>query len=85
MGVAGVVGLQAESASMAGCGCSTMTCNQRGEHMAGAWPGMAGAWPKHGQGVAGAWPVHGQGMARAWPGPTAQDTTKMAGMASTEV
>ena len=53
--------------------------------MAGAWPGMAGAWPKHGQGVAGAWPVHGQGMARAWPGPTAQDTTKMAGMASTEV
>ena len=36
--------------------------------MAGAWPGMAGAWPKHGQGVAGAWPVHGRCMARAWPG-----------------
>ena len=39
--------------------------------MAGAWPGMAGAWPKHGQGVAGAWPGHGQGpplkTQQKWP------------------
>ena len=53
--------------------------------MAGAWPGMAGAWPEHGQGAAGAWPVHGRCMARAWPGPTAQDTTQLAEMASTGV
>ena len=46
--------------------------------MAGAWPGMAGAWPERGQSVAGAWPGHGQGVAGAWPGPTTPDTTRMA-------
>ena len=56
-----------------------------GRSVAGHGRSVAGAWPGRGQGAAGAWPVHGRCMARAWPGPTAQDTTQLAEMASTGV